>query len=381
MAFERKSMEQVVQQMIDWTRGVSTKVTDFRVGSRVRTLYEAVGLVVEEQYDRMYRAVKTLIEENVYTVMGFPKRQAIYSTGTITFFRSSAADSNYLIPLGTVIKTKATATQAPVSFRTTADVLMSVGTMSIDAPVICQVPGTVGNVEAGTIIDFVTKPSGVETASNGLAISNGKEEETADEQKNRFKKFIASLSRGTLPAIEYGATTAILLTSEGLTQEYVADAKAFEDLVNKLGQVDCYVWNGTGVASAELLAEVQKVVYGYYDASGKPVYGYKPAGIIVNLYSAAAKSVTIRLAITPDNGVLLAELTPYVEREVADFFASLKLGQTLVQTALETRIKLIDGVYDVKVELSTDGGTTYGYDNLAAGSTEILVPDSPFIYV
>lgn len=374
-------MEQMVQDMTDWTKGVTNKVTDFRVGSRTRTLIEAVAKEVEEYYDRVYRSIKTLIEDNIYTVMGFPKRPALYATGSVTFRRLTPADSNYLIPVGTVVKTKATASKAPVSFRTTQDVLLGIGQFTVSCPIICQTAGTDGNAEVGTIIDFVTKPAGVESVSNTVALTNGKEEETRDEQKNRFQKFIASLSRGTIPAIEYGATTAQLYDGDGLAIERVVDAKAFEDLINKLGQVDCYVWNGVGTASPTLLTEVQKMIYGYYDEANKPVYGYKPAGIQVNVFSATVKAVTIRLSITPEGGVTVSELKPYIEREVADFFSSLKLGGTLIQTAIETRIKLIDGVYDVKLELSIDGGSTYSYNNITSGTTEILIPVSPFIYL
>lgn len=381
MSFQRKSMEQIVQDMVDWTKGVTTKITDFRVGSRTRTMYEAVAKEMEEYYDRVYRSIKTLIEENVHTVLGFPKRPALYPTGTVTFGRATTADSNYLIPQGTVVTTKATATTAPISFRTSEDCLLSIGQLTVNCPVICQLAGTAGNVESGTIVDFVTKPAGIETVTNGLAFSNGKEEETKDEQKTRFQKFISSLSRGTLPSIEYGATTAQLFASDGSPLERVVDAKSFEDLVLRKGEVDCYIWNGVGTASPALIAEAAKMILGYYDSKGKPVYGYKPAGVKVNVYSATTKPVTIKLTITPEAGVLLNDLKPYVEREIVDLFATLKQGQTLIQTALETRVKLIEGVYDVKLELSTNGGSSYSYNNLTTGATEILIPQTPFIYV
>jgi|HigsolmetaAR203D_1030402.scaffolds.fasta_scaffold05033_4 uncharacterized phage protein gp47/JayE len=379
MAFERKSMEVIVQRMVDWTRGASTKFTDFRVGSRIRTMYEAVGLVVEEYYDRVHRAMKTMIEQNVYAAMGFEKQPAVYATGAVTFSRTTPADTNYLIPAGTIVRTRATATSAPVNFRTTVDAVIAVGQTSVTVPVICQTPGTVGNVDAGTITNFLTKPTGVDAVTNANPLSNGREEETPDEQKSRFQKFISSLSRGTLPAIEYGATTAVITDENGDVIERVVDARAFEFIPERLGEVDVYIWNGVGQASQDLIDEVQKILHGYYDSNGKPVYGYKPAGIMVTVYSASAADVYIRINIKPEDGVELEELKPYIEREIADFFSALKQGDTLIQTALETRVKLIDGIYDVKIELSTDG-ETYSYDNITAGTTEILVPHAPYTY-
>lgn len=383
MAFERKSMEQIVQSMINWTRGTSTKFTDFRVGSRIRTLHEAVGLVVEDYYDRVYRATKTLIEENIYTVMGFNKQPAVYATGNVTFSRVNPADTNYLIPAGTIVRTKATSTTAPLNFRTTVDAIIATGKTDTVVTVICQTAGAVGNVEAGTIVDFVTKPSGIDAVTNASPYNTGREEETPDEQKIRFQKFISSLSRGTLASIEYGASTAVVTDATGAVIERVVDARAFEyvdTIPQRLGLVDVFIWNGIGAASEALLAEVKKVIYGYYDSNGQPVYGYKPAGILVNEYTATSAAVYIRIRIQPEDGVELDELKPYIEREIGEFFSVMHQGDTLVQTALETRVKLIDGVYDVKIDLSLDG-VTYSDDNITSGTTEIFVPHAPYEYV
>jgi hypothetical protein len=94
MAFERKSMESIVDKMVSWAQGVSTQLTDFRVGSKVRTLMEAVAVVVEELYDKIFRALKELIERNIYAVIGFDKIPAVYTTGMATFGRSTPADQN-----------------------------------------------------------------------------------------------------------------------------------------------------------------------------------------------------------------------------------------------------------------------------------------------
>ncbi|MEC0169924.1 baseplate J/gp47 family protein [Paenibacillus graminis] len=379
MAFERKSLENIVQDMVDWSRGVSSKITDYRVGSRARTLLEAVAKELEEFYDKVYRAARTLIAENIYTVMGFPKLPALFSTGSVIMSRSTPADADYLIAAGTLLRTRATALKAPISFRTSVDVILRTGETSISVPVICLMAGTDGNVDALTITEFVSKPAGIDAVSNTDSLTNGKEEETKDEQKNRFQKFIASLSRGTLPAIEYGATTVQLVSSDGLALERVVDAKAFEDTVNRKGEVDCYIWNGVGTASAQLIAATQRILSGYYE-EGKPVYGYKPAGIQVNVLSAATKPVNIRVTLTMNTGLVLEDVRVYIEREVTDFFVTLKQGQTLIQTALETRIKLLDGIYDVKLHLSLDGGVHWSDENITAEQTEILLLRHPLVY-
>lgn len=380
MAFERKSMEDLVQRMVFWGRGTSTKFTDFRVGSRIRTLYEAVGLIVEEFYDKTYRSTKALIETNIYAVMSFDKQPAVAATGTVTFSRVAPADTAYLIPSGTLLRTKATAVAAPVVFRTTADAVIPLGGTSAAVTVVCQSAGVIGNVDAGTITDFVTKPSGIDLVLNPNPISTGREEETADEQKYRFQQFISSLSRGTLQSVAYGATTGQVAEASGLVIERVVDSRAFEYLPERKGEVDVYIWNGVGNASEALIADTKKKLYGYYTAAGAAVYGYKPAGIIVNVFSAAASQVYVRIHVQPEEGATLADLVPYIEFEIGDYFSTLRQGDTLVQTGLETRVKLIDGVYDVKIALSQDG-ETYSYENITSGATAIFVPHAPYDYV
>ena len=381
MAFERKSMEQILQRMVDWTRGSTTKLTDFRVGSRIRTIYESVAFVMEEFYDKVHRTIKKLIEENIYSVLGFSKRPAIHASGIVVFSRSTPADTNYIISAGTVVRTGSYEARPPVEFRTTQDVVLEEGKTSVEAPVVCQTAGVIGNVEANSIVEFVTKPAGVDFVTNPSAFNNGMDEETPDEQKVRFQNFVQSLSRGTLAAIEYGASLAEIKDTDGTVIERVRSSKAFEILPDRKGEVDVYIWNGIGQASQELINEAKKIIEGYYTSEGEPVFGYKPGGIIVNIYSAIPKHVTIKLAITPEFGYDLDEdIKPYVEREIDDFFSSFKLGQTLIQTALETRVKLVAGVEDVKVYLSLDDGQTFTQDNLTAEDTEIFLPKKPLIY-
>lgn len=380
-SFERKSMEQLTQDMVDWTRGVTTKLSDFRVGSKIRTIYEATALITEELYDKVYQNTKILIEEAVYSVMGFSKLPAINATGLVTFGRATPADTNYLIPAGTLIRTKTTATTAPIEFRTTIDALLPIGGTSVDVLVACQLAGTIGNVQSASITEFTTKPSGVETVTNASAIINGLEEETKDQQRARFQKFIGALARGHLFAVEYGATTASVLDSGGNVTERVVTAKAFEDTVTKVGQVDVYIWNGVSAASASLLSEVTKVINGYYDTAGAPVYGYKSAGIKLNVFTATPSSVALRLTVTAATGLTVNDLKPTLEQEIDAYFGSLQLGQNLIYSEMFARLKNINGVADIKVEFSTNGGTTWIQSNIVPTSTAVFIATKPIVYL
>lgn len=377
--FERKSMEQILDSMIRWTRGATTRLTDFRVGSKILTIYESVAVVVEELYDKVYRTTKQLIEENIYSVIGFDRIPATFANGKVRFGRSTPAEDNYIIPAGTTIKSRATQLRSPIKYRTTEDALLEVGKTFVDVPVVCLQPGTVGNAGAGDIIDFEVKPVGVEHVTNMSALLNGREQETKEEQKTRFQLFIQANARGVLQAVEYGASTAQLQDTDGVVAERVVQCVAIEDLENKLGQVDVHIWNGVGDASEDLKEAVRTILRGSYEADGSPVYGYKPAGIRPNIYTADVVDVWMKLAVSVEDSASEAEIRVQIEAEIDRYCARLKMGESLMQTALEANIKYIDGVHDVKLMLSTDG-ETFHTDNITTQRPQIIVPKKPVQY-
>jgi len=276
---------------------------------------------------------------------------------------------------------QATQYNSPIRYYTSADALLEVGTLSVDVGVICALPGVQGNIPANTLITFIQKPLGVETVTNPLAFTTGAEEESKESQKVRFQQFLAAQTRGVLQSIQYGATLAEVLDPDtGAVLEQVTQAVALEDLPTRKGEVDLYISNGVGDASEDLKTAVSTILDGYYDAAGSPVYGYKPAGILVNIYSATAIYVMIKVEATAEAYTTLNLMKPLIEAEIAVYFGGLKLGQTLVQTALEANIKKLTGIYDVKLYLSIDSGDTYSTDNIIAAQTEILLPDTPIVY-
>jgi len=382
-------MEYLTNRMIGWVQGVSTRLTDFRVGSKNRALIEAVALVTEELYDKVFRGLRQLIEDSIYAIFNFNKIPVIYTTGIVTFSRSTPANQNYTITVGTMLMSQATQYSAPIRFYTSADAVLSTGTTSVDVPVICDLPGVQGNIAAGTLTTFIQKPIGIEAVTNSLEFSTGAEEETKENQKDRFQEFFEAQARGVLQSVEYGAKLAkVIDPTTGSPIEVVLQAVAIENLPIRKGEVDLYVWNGVGVASADLITAINTILKGYYDSDGNPVYGYKPAGIMVNVYSASTKLVKVRVIAVAEIYTTVDLLKPLMEAEITRYFASLIIGQmieqpnqTVVQSALQAGIKKIDGVYDVKVYLSIDDGVTFTTDNVTVLGAQIALVSFPVVYV
>lgn len=371
--FERRTKEQLFDNMRKYSRSVSPKLTDFRRGSVIRTVYEAIARTVEGLYDSVFRSNREMIQSNLYATVGFEKEQAVPSSGIVVFGASEANLEDVLIPENTEVVAEVNAYRPPLTFVTTEDVILRAGYTTVEAPVTCLEAGMDTNIEAGDIYAFVRKPFGIDTVTNPLSFTNGKDEETPDAQKSRFQDYMESRARGTLQSIAYGAKQARVTVGE--TTEQVLQAAALEDLEDRLGQVDLYIWNGKGAPSEALKAEVAKVIRGYTDTNGEPVYGYKNGGTIVNIYPANPIYAKIKIKLSLQNWASEAEVRKGVEQELAAFFYRVRMGQTLIMSELVALVKSVSGVYDVRIERAklTGSTETFVQENIAAAAHEIIV--------
>ncbi len=398
--FNRQTMDQITQKMIIWSRGATTLLTDFRVGSKTRTLYEAFAIVLEDFYDKTFKGIKAAIQQNIYTALGFSALPAVNATGTMRFYAQNPPPQSqpFYIPAGTQVQAAPTSTVGPITFQTTQDAYIyynnstetgnvTVGSTSltgwyyVDIPVVCTQSGTIGNVGSNQIQTLVGAPTGIGAVNNGTAFTSGQDAESLSQQKARFQLFWKSRTRGTPDSIEYGASTAVVMDP---SNTYVQERVVSAIVVDGSGSFDVYLWNGVGTASATLLANATQIITGYTDANGNRVWGYKPAGITFtsgNMHSVDVITVNLAMTVTPLSGYGITDadqtagnidLRPAIQNAVSAYFASLKPGQTAIWSALESAIKQIPGVYDVQITSPT-GNTT-------ATSTQMLVPSGSITY-
>jgi len=207
MSFGVKHFQTITASIINYFSGVSQKVTDFNVGSKIRTIFEAVAIEIEQVYYQLYIGINDGIKDAIFNSFNFPLLPAKQATGIVRFSRSTPAGVDYPIPAGTTVITEATDLQSSVSYHTLEDATLLTGDTFVDVEVICEVEGAVGNVEANKIIIMTSAPAGIENVTNSNKFSTGRDEETEDARKTRFQNYIDNLSRATLPALEYGAKT------------------------------------------------------------------------------------------------------------------------------------------------------------------------------
>ena len=245
MGLEIKSMYKVLKDMIDWTTARSDKLTDFNIGSGIRTLYEAVSIQIEEIYFRMKQYVLYAIETSIYTSFGIERKTSEYATGTVNIVFQRALTNSLTIPKGTIFSTSDM--YGYIYFETTDDNYCEPGLVSTTVEVKCQKEGAIGNVPQGAISLMIPTNQNVKSVYNTSDFTNGREAETALEHKKRCQKYMKTLAKATRNAIMWGA-----LQVEGVTGAYVDD--------NYIGYVKLYVHNSDGELPAELKSAVNKAM-------------------------------------------------------------------------------------------------------------------------
>ena len=288
--------------MVNRARSTTQKISDFNVGSVVRTLLEAAAQEIDELYQQMLHGLIEAIGVSVYASFNFPAQLATPSVGAIRSI-VTASSTNLLIAAGTTCTTL----DGTQTFVSTGDVTIAIGATYGDIPVAASVAGSAGNLPPGTGFTLSPAPAGIVSASNLAAFNGGFDTETVNQRKARFRQFIQTLSRATNPSLLYALLQKTYLTDgAGNVTERVKSAAIVEpwvtDPTQPIGLVNGYIHNGVGSTSAALVAFGQQVINGYYDASGNPVIGYKAGGVKVVVAAATEQTIAVTAAVTAAPG-------------------------------------------------------------------------------
>jgi uncharacterized phage protein gp47/JayE len=358
MAFQIKDFASVTASAINWMRSVTTKVTDFNIGSVVRTMLEAVAAEIEEAYIRFFVGVKEAIPVAVYNSFDFVRLGEQTASGQVRVtIGISATDT--IIVAGTRFSTPGKA----LVYVATQDVTITAGDTVGDVSVAASVVGVIGNLEADAAFTMQPSPSGFVSASNAVAFVNGADEETDDQRKLRFNQYIASLARGTVGALEYGLSTVALYDASGNETERVAMSVVEEpylaDPLQPIAWVRCHIHNGTGDTSPDLVARALVVLHGYTDDEGEKVPGWKAAGVKVDVLAAEEVDLNVvceRLEVLGgfEEHVVRAEVTA----AVLSYLLTLPIGETAIRSEMIAIGMNVTGVYNFRIKTPTGDTAT-----------------------
>lgn len=343
MAFQIKDFASISASMVNWLKGVTQKVTDFNIGSVVRTMLEAVAIEIDELYQQMFIGIKEAIPVSVYNSFSFSAIQALPSSGLIRVTITTSTNPT-LIPSGTTFSYAGSA----ITFTSSADVTISAGGTYADVQVAATTSGSASNIPANIAFVMSPQPSNFVSATNLSAFINGQDAETPDQQKIRFNAYIQSLERGTVAALKYGLSLAEITDSQGNVIERVQSSSVVEpwltDNTQPIALVNCYIHNGVGNTSSALVTQAQNVIYGYTDANNNKVPGWKAAGVDVTVAAATEIIINIGGVVTAAPGYDKPTLDLAANSVANTYLLSLGIGETFEVAELIRRIMETTGV-------------------------------------
>lgn len=380
MGYKIIRAEDRVASMIDWFTGICKTITDFVVGSKIRTKFETIAVEMEAQDYAWYQSLKKAIPIALYRAFDFELQPAQASLGSVIFSIPTPASADITIPANTIVGTVASLSAGEVLFKTVVDAIISTGqTTTTDIPVQCMVAGVIGNVALGTITAIKSTVTGASSlaVNNASAVTGGSEREAEDERRLRFIEYVKTLSKGTPDAVVYGAKTAYLASTNGIITERVQSAVIYEpflhSLIEPVGKFECYVYNGETGASDSLVAEAQKTIDGYRTTDNVLVPGWKAAGVICVVKKAVTTPVATTATITLLTGGDVVGTKTAAEAVIDGYIASLEIGEKLIFNVLVERIMGLPGVYNVAISAPNSDRTPAFNEVYTKGTKTITV--------
>jgi uncharacterized phage protein gp47/JayE len=332
MQLSLRTFNTLVQTMAAQVEASATQLLDLTVGSTLRAVLEAnasVGLWMQWLILRVLRTTRAATSDGTdldswMADLTLTRLGAVAATGTVTFSRFTAGTAA-LIPVGALVR----AADGTQTFAVIADAalgswsasgkgyVMAASMTSLDVPVISQVPGVAGNVQAGTMSLLASALPGIDSVNNASTFQNGLDAESDDAFRGRFRNFLASRSRATPLAVGY----AISSIQQGLN--YTIQENVDPSGTPRMGSFVVTVDDGSGSPSTALLSTVRTSI----DA-------IRPVGSIFSVQPPTILPVGVSMDITVSAGTAKAPIQAMVGNAIGSYLNSLPIGASLPITRL-----------------------------------------------
>lgn len=325
-----KRQSEILSNMIDYTSSITTSVTDFTVGSAIRSMYDAFSIEEESLYMLTMENINEGIEKGLMASFGFVPKEPVASYGDVTVEFYTAPEQDMYVSKGTKFMTSAYSTS--LYYTTTKAYIVPAGSRSFTMQVEANQTGTIGNVRAGEITRVEANLYNVSRIYNTEDFLTGTDGESYPDTLKRFALFIESIGRATKNAIKYGA----------LTVPYIDTAYVYE----RIGRVDVYVADRNGNLTAEQQRDVLEALE-----------DYRPAGIELNVWPMFKKEIAVEATVTVTNlNEANSAVQGDIKQQIRNYLNSFTADQDFVLHDLERLILNYDNdlIYDVNIMNITD---------------------------
>lgn len=348
--FSIKNFEAITASIINNIIAMSGTLTDFNVGSNIRTLVEANAREMDQLYQSMLKGLYESIPVAIYKAFNFQKLSAGYASGYVRFTRDSGVTGDITIPADTSVESPSDG----LTYSVVNETILYAEDDQVNVYVVAAGVGSKYNVSADSITQLNSTITGISAINNNESFTNGTDDETEIERKLRFQFWLSTIPRAIRTAVEYGATTAQLTDSNGMATERVASAWVHEPMVDEdppgdAGRVDVFIWNGRDGASSDLIVETKKVIDGYVDDLGERVPGWKAAGVVCDVHAVAPTPVDITMVVYTRSGADFDTIETEIKSAISSYIQGLDIADTFVRAELIDAAMSVPGVYDVAV--------------------------------
>ena len=323
MAYEPLSAEQYRQSMIAYLVSQGSGLSNFKPGSRIGTLIEALSLELASADYEYFRAYREGIREACYDTFGFALKPGEKATGQVRIHNSNPPRA-IEIPVFTI-------TLFGIRFLSEAIPALTEADLYVDVNIAAESPGVEYNLPENTInTDLgqgIIEPR-IELAGqiiNPSAITGGTDQESSSSRELRFQAFIQNLARVTLPGIQ-----AAVNNIPGLVEAFVQQNTNPVTQEREYGWINVFVTDGTANIKQTFLDRIADYLEGRLAENN--FTAYIPPGSRLHVSAIAIQAVKMALTISIDVESTLtdSELTELAKKAISEYINRLGAGEDVL---------------------------------------------------
>lgn len=251
---------------------------------------------------------------------------SVKAVGSITLTRATTDAGDVTVEVGSLFATDPAGTDDEVVFKTTETKTLTGLSVTITAEAVEG--GTSGNVTAGTITVIKTTLDDASiSASNSSKFVGGADEESDDRFRDRIKKYLETLRRATVGAVEAAALQVGGVFFAALDESTAAS-----------GYVTLYIADEDGNSNATLEAAVLA-----------ELINWRACGITINVDGATAVEQDIDMTLTYQAGVDTEAVRLAAIAAARAYRDGLNVAETMYLSALTAVVQAVPGIKAVTI--------------------------------
>lgn len=373
--FNRKTYEELLTDMSNSAKekfGQDANVTERSVlGILIRVMSWFLSLLwqeVEHTYHSNYRKTAEGHQlDMLVPYAGISRRLAEYSYGYVQF----TGVTGTVIPSGFAV-----GTDKDIEFFTIEDCEIDHNNQAL-AKITSSLPGKINNTPANTIVNIMNPTMNVESVNNPSPTEGGKDAEADTELRRRADLTAEGVISGTTAAIR----------SELLRTENVRSAKVIENFTDYVDQygtpprsIQAIVLGGTNEDIAHSVHRKKAAGIQPYGSTYVQIKDESGFNKTIGFTRAEEIILSIKVEVKidqffPVDGVkkVKTAVIQYIGGIDEDLYmyGGLNMGEKVIHARLTSKVFAVEGVLDVDIFISTNGGAKYTQENITVAMQQV----------